>query len=156
MTQDTGLAPTSLERLHDIVLPPDVPAWPPAPGLQALLAAALLILAWLARRAWVRRRADAYRRAALGELADLEDAPAIAELLRRTALAVAPRAVVAGLRGEAWADWLAERSPVAMPEAVRAGLTAGVYGRPGAEIELGALRAFAAAWITRHRQPSGS
>ena len=43
--------PTSLERLHDIVLPPPVPWWPPAPGwywVMGLLGALLLLVEWAA------------------------------------------------------------------------------------------------------------
>ena len=144
-------APTSLEALHDIVLPAPVPWWPPAPGWYAVLALLALAAAWLARRAWRTWRADAYRRAALRELARARDAAAIAELLRRTALAVADRAVVARLTGAAWADWVAARSPAAMPPGVRTALTAGVYGPsdPGPEVD--ALREYAARWIACHR-----
>jgi hypothetical protein len=149
MTQD----PTSLDRLHDIVLPPTVPWWPLAPGWYVLLGLLTLAAAWLAWRFWQRWRANAYRRAALRELTALRDAPAIAELLRRTALAVAPRAAVAEKTGNAWADWLVAQSAEAMSPEVRQLLSVGVYGPPVPDREVSALRDYAARWISRHRSP---
>jgi hypothetical protein len=79
----------------------------------------LLVLAALAVgvRAWLRhRRATAWRRAALAELGALArsleagDPTALAALqtlLRRVALATAPRAEVAPLAGDAWSRFLA-------------------------------------------------
>ena len=95
-----------------------------------------------------RWRANAYRRAALRELKSLEHPAAIAELLRRTALAIAPRPVIAEMTGAAWLDWLAAQFSEPMPDTVRTQLTAGVYGRPAASRELSALRDYAARWIT--------
>ena len=47
---------TSLDRLHDIALPPSVPWWPPAPGWYAVMVIAaigLLALLILAARRWL-------------------------------------------------------------------------------------------------------
>ena len=143
--------PTSLDRLHDLVLPPEVPWWTPAPGWYFVFALLLVAAAWMAIRAWKRWQSNAYRREALRKLASLEQAAEIAELLRRTALAIAPRKVVAELTGAAWLDWLAAQFPEPMPDVVRSQLTAGVYGRPAASCELTALRDYAARWITDHR-----
>ena len=143
--------PTSLDRLHDLVLPPGVPWWPPAPGWYALFVLPALAGGWLAWRRWQHWRADAYRRAALRELASPRDATAVAELLRRTALAVEPRPVVAGMTGRAWTDWLAAQCPEAIPDPVRSQLYTGVYGRPAPDQDLAMLRAYAACWIARHR-----
>jgi len=142
--------PTSLDRLHDLVLPPVLPWWPPAPGWYAFFILLILAGGWLAWRWWQHRRADAYRRAALQELAYLRDATAVAELLRRTALAVVPRPLVAGMTGRAWTDWLAAQCPDPMPDPVRSQLYAGVYGRPAPDQDLARLRAYAACWIARH------
>ncbi len=146
-------AATSLDRLHDIVLPPHVSWWPLAPGGYVLLAMGLLLASALIHRAWRRRQANAYRRAALRELGSIEDAAAMAELLRRTALAIAPRPSIAGKTGAAWLDWLAAHGPEAMPDTVRSLLTDGVYGRTPPREELVALRRYAARWIARHRAP---
>jgi hypothetical protein len=143
---------TSLDRLHDIALPPAVAWWPPAPAWYVVFTLALVAAAWMAFRAWKRWQSNAYRREAARELASLESSAAIAELLRRTALAIAPRSVIAEKTGAAWLDWLAAQFPEPMPDTVRAQLTTGVYGRPAASRELSALRDYATRWITRHRQ----
>ena len=143
---------TSLDRLHDIALPSAVAWWPPAPGWYAVFTLALVAAAWMAFRAWKRWQSNAYRREAARELASLESSAAIAELLRRTALAIAPRSVIAEKTGTAWLDWLAAQCPEPMPDTVRTQLTTGVYGRPAASEELSALRDYATRWITRHRR----
>jgi len=122
--------------LADIVLPSPPSWMPGTIGwlvLGLVLATALLGLAW---RAWRHWRANRYRRAALKELAVLQRALqdrrgdaadpadpadgadgadarararallALAELLKRTALAAWPRASVAGLSGTAWCNFL--------------------------------------------------
>ena len=108
---------TSLERLHDIVAPPPVPWWPPAPGWWVIGALALVLGAIAARRIWTAWRAAAYRRAALAELRALETRAAdpgqreaalreLPALVKRTALAAFPRRVVAALSGTAWLGFL--------------------------------------------------
>ena len=144
---------TSLDRLHDLVLPPAVSFWPLAPGWYVVFAFLLLLLLLASIRAVSRYRANAYRREALRTLASLEQPAAIAELLRRTALAIATRPVIAEKTGAAWVDWLAAQCPEAMSGTVREQLTVGVYGRPTAEHELSSLRGYAARWITEHRLP---
>ena len=144
---------TSLDRLHDLVLPPAVSFWPLAPGWYVVVAGLLLLLLLAAIRAVSRYRANAYRREALRQLALLEQPAAIAELLRRTALAIAPRAVVAEKTGAAWVDWMAAQCPEAMSGTVREQLTAGVYGSRTAEHESSSLRDYAARWITDNRLP---
>lgn len=143
---------TSLDRLHDLALPPVVPWWPPAPGWYVVLAVLVLISGLGLVRLVSRYRANAYRREAARELASLDSPAAIAELLRRTALAIAPRSVIAEKTGTAWLDWLAAQSSEAMPDSVRAQLTTGVYNPPAASHELSVLRDYAARWITRHRR----
>lgn len=144
---------TSLDRLHDLVPPPAVPWWPLAAGWYVVLALLLIILIFLLIRLVSRYRANAYRRTALRELDSLADAAAIAELLRRTALAVAPRSDIAEKTGEAWLAWLAAQCPETMPDAVRTQLTVGVYGRTAADHELNLVRDYAARWIARHHRP---
>ena len=100
--------PASLANLRDIVTPPPVPWWPPAPGWWFLLSALGLIAVLVAVHGWRRWRADAYRRAALRELCAAESVASIAELLKRAALAASPRTQVASLTGSAWVKWLAE------------------------------------------------
>jgi hypothetical protein len=78
----------------------------------------LVVAAGLLVRAWLRRRAhSAARRKALRQLEESRSAYAhhgnpialgaeVSELLRRTMLAYAPRSEVAGLTGDAWLAWL--------------------------------------------------
>lgn len=142
----------SLDRLHDLVLPPDVPWWPPAPGWYGLFALLILAAAWLAWQSWRRWQANAYRRAALHELESLKSSVAIAELLRRTALASVPRPVVSGMTGATWTDWLAAQSPEAMSPEVQQLLTVGIYDRLATtDREFNLLRDYAARWIVRHQ-----
>jgi hypothetical protein len=105
-----------IDQLQDIVEPAPVSMIPQTWAwavVAAFLLAGLVAGGW----AWVRhRRATAWRRAALAELRALAPALEASEpgalarlqtLLRRVALATAPRAEVAGLTGTDWADYLA-------------------------------------------------
>jgi hypothetical protein len=108
--------PTELP-LRDLHLPEPVGWWPLAPGWWLLLVLALMGMALLIRqwyRAWSR---NAARRQALRVLdARVADyarhgnavrlGSELSELLRRTMLAYAPRADVAGLTGDDWLAWL--------------------------------------------------
>lgn len=103
--------------LRDLHLPEAISWWPLAPGWWVLIAVALLGLGFLLRQ-WLRARArGAARRYALQQLNVIADdfdehrnpvsfGASLSELLRRTMLAYAPRANVAGLTGEDWLHWL--------------------------------------------------
>ena len=103
--------------LRDLHLPEAIGWWPLAPGWWLLLALALVGLGFLLRLYWRNRARAAARRHALARLNELtaafeqhRDAVAfsseVSQLLRRTMLAYAPRAEVAGLTGDAWLAWL--------------------------------------------------
>ena len=141
---------TSLDRLHDLVPPPAVPTWPLAPGWYVVIALALVVATWMALRAWKRWKSNAYRREAARELASLDSPTAVAELLRRTALAVAPRPVIAEKTGAAWMEWLAAQSREPMPATVRTQLTASVYNPSLESQDIDMLRDYAARWIAIH------
>jgi Domain of unknown function (DUF4381) len=100
----------SLDRLHDIVTPPPVSWWPPAPGWCLVGGLGLILLGLASWAAIARWRRDRYRREALRELARLSpsvrDLPAIAELVKRVALAAYPREQVAAITGTRWLDFL--------------------------------------------------
>jgi hypothetical protein len=101
--------PASLDRLHDIVIPPPVPWWPPAPGWHVLAFVLVLLLVLGLAELWQHHCANAYRRAALRELDRLEEKTRWQELpglLKRVALAAFPRSEVAGLTGASWITWL--------------------------------------------------
>lgn len=103
--------------LRGLHLPEAVGWWPLAPGWW-LLIVVLLATGGLLLRAWRQRRAHAAaRRKALRQLEESRSAYAyhgnpvtlgaeVSELLRRTMLAYAPRAEVAGLTGDEWLAWL--------------------------------------------------
>ena len=103
--------------IRDLHLPDAVGWWPLAPGWWAVIALATIGLLWLLRVYLAHRRRGAARRFALRQLEALSSAyakdgnavalgSAVSELLRRTMLAYAPRADVAGLTGEEWLEWL--------------------------------------------------
>jgi hypothetical protein len=107
--------PTSLDLLHDLVLPPATPWWPPAPGWLWLIGAGCVLALYLLVRALIHRQQNRYRHEALAELVRLEAAPAsaqgevltaLAELLKRTAMTAYTRARVAELGGDEWFAFL--------------------------------------------------
>ncbi len=108
---------TSLDRLHDLVVPAAVPWWPPAPGWYWLLAFVLLVSLTLLIRGVICWQHNRYRREALSELTHLkarlripaERATALlalSGLLKRTALTAFPREQVATLTGIPWFEFL--------------------------------------------------
>lgn len=149
--------PADLSNLRDIVLPPTVSYWPPAPGWWIVAAALLALLALFFARQLIRHRHDAYRRAALKELAalpaplDAEGAQSLSAILKRAALVAFPRAEVAGLTGIAWLRFL---DTTGRMQAFESGPAA-----PLPQIALGAsvpsddraIRNAARDWIRRHR-----
>src|SRR5262245_63229264 len=103
--------PGSLDRLNDIVVPPPVPWWPPAPAWYAVGIIVLILLAVLAWQMIAWRMRTRYRRAALAELATIDTRSshalgAVAELVKRVALAAFPREQVASLAVDVWLAFL--------------------------------------------------
>lgn len=107
--------PTSLDRLHDLVPPPPVPWWPPAPGWYWLLGILTVAAVFLAARAFSRWQKNRYRREALAEYHKLlprlanDRTAALAQmavLVKRTAISAFPRAEVASLTGKDWLVFL--------------------------------------------------
>ena len=145
--------PTSLDLLHDIVVPEPIPWWPPTPIWYVIAMLALLVIAAVTYRFWNRWRSNAYRRVAVRELAQADSALAIGQLLRRAALSCSPRTTIAALAGSEWVDWLTQRVDVPMPESVREQLIKGVYGRPSSADQLSVLRQYASHWIQKHQNP---
>lgn len=108
-----------MNGLADIVTPLP-PSWlPQTVGWLVVGVVVLCGLLWLGWRLWRHWHANRYRRAALKELARLQAGLAadqtarvgallaLAELLKRTALAAWPRETVASLSGTGWRDFLA-------------------------------------------------
>jgi hypothetical protein len=165
-----------LDQLHPLLLPAPAPWTPQTPGWAVLAAAVLLLLGWAAWRGWRRWRANRHRRLALAELRRLRSAlhapdttppqrlahaRRLPELVRRLALAHAPRTDVAPLQGAAWADCL-DRSlrDAARPFTQGAGrrLVDWAYlpetALPWDELE--PLLALLERWVRRHRVPEGA
>ena len=103
--------------LRDLHLPAAVGWWPRAPGWWLLIALAVAGFVYLLYKQYLKWRWNAARRVALGELARVRRAYAagadaqtlaidLSELLRRSMLAYAPRAEIAGLTGDSWLEWL--------------------------------------------------
>lgn len=93
----------ALEGLNDIAVPEPMSLLPQAPGWIVLGAIVIALLVTIAALVWRRYRRNAYRReaVALVESIPLDSLPA---LVKRVALAAAPRTEVASLTGD---DWLA-------------------------------------------------
>lgn len=143
--------PTSLDRLHDIVLPEPVSWWPLAPGWYAVIGlgvVASVFFAWRAFRYW---KKNAYRRAALHELSQATSTAQIALILRRAALAMAPRESIASATGDAWVDWLERQGPDTVSANVRRELVHGIYRRSVDNAPVKELQQFAVQWISHHR-----
>lgn len=155
----------ALRSLADIALPAPVPWWPQTWGW-ALLAVILLALAVFAFWRWLHyRRINRYRREALALLAGLEHvendpgqraeaARAVAELLKRVALAAWPRTDVATLSGEPWVKFLRDHgNGKAIPDGTAALLADGEYRPAGGvtEPQFRALTGSARSWIEGHR-----
>ena len=140
--------PADLSNLRDIVVPPEVALWPPAPGWWILLAGGIAMAAIFAGMIVTRYRRNAYRRAALVAL-DTADAGDISSILKRVALAAWPRTEVASLTGAEWLAFLdrTARSNVFTQGAGR-DLEGMAFGGAGDEQ---AVRAAARNWIRRHR-----
>lgn len=109
--------PTSLDRLHDIIVPPPAPWWPPAPGWYWVIGCLLAIAAYAIVRGFVSWQHNRYRREALAEwrriksqLADAKTrSTAVTELailLKRAAITAFPRMQVASLTGRPWLAFL--------------------------------------------------
>ena len=140
--------PADLSNLRDIVAPPEVALWPPAPGWWILLAGGIAMVAIFAGMIVARYRRNAYRRAALVAL-DTADAGDISTILKCAALAAWPRAEVASLTG---ADWLAFLDRTARSDVFTQGagrdLEALAFGGAG---DKQAVLTAARRWIRRHR-----
>jgi hypothetical protein len=136
----------ALESLHDIVVPGPAPWWPLAPGWYWLIGFLVVLTAVVLWRALVHWQRNCYRREALAELARIEAQiesaaiadqardtsrysvlPAMAELLKRTALTAYPREQVAALTGPAWFAFLDQTGGTQFSDGLGAALAHGNY-----------------------------
>ncbi|MBK1880924.1 DUF4381 domain-containing protein [Luteolibacter pohnpeiensis] len=144
---------TSLDRLHDIVEPPPVGWWPLAPGWLMLALVVLIIGIYFLLKKYRHWKSSAYRREAIRQIKISESANTIACILRRTALAIAPRTTLATVYNDQWVDWLAAQTSISVPPRVQKILGTDLYQRSIALSEVSILRDFAIEWIHTHRTP---
>lgn len=162
--------PASLDRLQDIIVPPPVPWWPPAPGWYWLMGTLLVIGIVQLLMAFIRWQRNRYRREALAQwrtqtplLGDpnfrVSAITALATLLKRTALSAFPRAEVASLTGSAWLAFLDRTAAMqGFNSNTGALLESAAYGKLSAS-QLGEKEARDAAslvhqWIRNHQAAS--
>lgn len=145
-----------LAQMKDIVLPPEVPAWPPAPWVWAVALLLVLILAmaiWFwrkrraARQAWLQPRDEAL--SLLGSLSPATEqfALELSALLKRAALSYFPRAEVASLTGAAWTDFLNQRLPSNAQGNFSLLQRSAYQPAPMAKADAEALKALAEQWL---------
>jgi hypothetical protein len=150
--------PSDLSNLRDIVLPPDVPLWPPAPGWWIVAAACAAAAASIAAMAMLRHRRNAYRREALRTLDGIDGlaepaaARQISAVLKRAALVAYPREEVARLSGAAWLDFLDRTGRTeAFTQGPARALPALTFGGPGDKEAMAAIVEESRRWIRVHR-----
>jgi Domain of unknown function (DUF4381) len=146
-----------LDRLAEPLEPAPVSMTPQTAGWTVLAVLLALVLAWLAWR-WLQQwRANAYRRAALAELDAAGDDPAaVADILRRTALAAWPRDRVASLSGADWLRFLdATGGGGGFVDGPGAVLASAPY-RSDAAARAPGLGSLAARWVRRHHVEAGA
>ena len=98
-------AQQTLEGLNDIVVPEPVSLMPQTMGWIVLGVVIITMLATWAALAWRRHQRNAYRREALA-LLETTRPQALPALVKRVALAAAPRTEVASLTGDSWLAFL--------------------------------------------------
>jgi hypothetical protein len=107
---------TSLDQMHDIIIPPSVSFWPLAPGWYAL---ALLVVTYgfyVGLKYWFTYQKNLYRREALEVLDALQEEDASQEisillgLMKRVGLQHYGRERVAALSDDAWWDFMETHS----------------------------------------------
>lgn len=160
-----------LDRLHPL-LQPEPPSWMPQTVGWAVLGSIIAVLAaWALWRGVRRWHANRFRRLALTELHQLRSqlqapdtrvaaARRLPDLVRRLALAHAPRDQVAHLRGADWGNWLDRSLPhgsQAFSQGAGRSLTDWAY-RPETELpwdEQEPLLELLERWIRQHQVPKG-
>lgn len=142
---------TNLGNLHDLVLPPEVSAWPLTIGWWMLIAVIPGIVAFAGFRVFKQWRSNAYRREALLELSQANDVASIQAILRRCALVITSREEVASKTGESWVVWLETKSGRSASENERRLLALGPYVPRGTDASIGPLKDYAGRWIRGHR-----
>ncbi|MBY3075213.1 DUF4381 domain-containing protein [Rhizobium laguerreae] len=169
-TKPDPITEAALRSLHDIAMPEPVSWMLQTWGWAVLLGAMVAMLALAGLRWLLRYRADAYRREALALLVVIEERLRrpetrrdgileLGEILKRTALAVWPRAEVASLSANAWTRFLEEHDLDGAGHALERLLDDFEYHGSEVVADLpsnvcGDLVAAARNWIERHHVPT--
>ena len=98
---------TSLDKLHDIYIPPEVGFFPLTEGYIALLVFMCSLFVTFVYLLITRYRANRYKREAIKELSVLEDVSTIFSLVKRVLLTSKDRTKVASLSGAALVEMMA-------------------------------------------------
>ena len=123
---DQNMTATSLDLMHDILVPPAVSFWPLAPGWFALALLFLTTMLHLGLKLWAKYRANSYRREALQELVTLAKSESVEEIVRllnlmkRVALQHFGREKVASLSDVHWWEFVEKHSSVKIDNSLRA------------------------------------
>jgi len=122
---DQNITATSLDLMHDILVPPAVSFWPLAPGWFALALLFLTTMLHLGLKLWAKYRANSYRREALQELVILAKSESVEEiarllnLMKRVALQHFGREKVASLSDVHWWEFVEQHSKVKIDKPLR-------------------------------------
>lgn len=143
--------PTSLERLHDLVVPTPVPWWPPTPGWWIVLALLAIALVALLGRMLIHWQRNRYRRDALNLVDHLlpEELPG---LVKRVALSAWPREQVAHLTGQPWLAFLDRTGETTVFTTGAGRVLESLIYQPIPQEDLSEMRRAIRHWIRNHRR----
>lgn len=122
---DHNSTATSLDLMHDIIVPPAVSFWPLAPGWYVLSLLLLTYSLYLGLKLRAKYRANRYRREAMQELVSLAKSEGAGEierllkLMKRVALQHFGRERVASLSDTLWWEFVEKHSNVKIDNALR-------------------------------------
>lgn len=149
---------TSLNLMHDIIVPSTVSFWPLAPGWYALSLLLLMYMLHLGLKLRDEHRVNRYRREALQELVALvksegaEEIERLLNLMKRVALQHFGRERVASLSDVPWWEFVEKHSKVKIDNALRTLSQEVLYGSD-VEVDKEAvekMRALTKRWINTH------
>lgn len=155
---DQTTTATSLDLMHDIVVPPAVSFWPLAPGWIALILILVTYMLHLALKLWANYRVNVYRREALHELFALAKAEGTEEierllmLMKRVGLQHFGREKVASLGDAHWWEFVEAHSRVKIEKSLRL-LSQEVLYSPDIKVDTESvekMRTLTKLWINTH------
>ena len=149
---------TSLNLMHDIIVPPAVSFWPLAPGWYTLALLLSAYILYLGLKLLAKYRVNIYRREALQELGSLaksertEEIARLLKLMKRVALQHFGRERVASLNDVPWWEFVEKHSKVEMDNALRILIQEVLYS---SDVEVSKesvekMRSLTKLWINTH------